>query len=165
MEHFRLYLSSNLIKLMYDQSNINLDFRLSKNLVASQKNKYFKYYFSSNRDFSLMHLILPCYYYLYQYSLLIRLILAFLYDLRWAHYCMKTVQTRTFFYSIFSRIWTEYGEIWSTSPYSVRIRENTDKKKLRIWKLFTHCMMAATLGKNLWPPVAKWSNGHRLFSL
>ena len=69
MEHFRTYLSSNPQKLMYDQSNINLDFRFSKNLVGSLKNKYFKYYFSSNRDFSLMHLILPCYYYLYQYSL------------------------------------------------------------------------------------------------
>ena len=26
------------------------------------------------------------------------------------------------------------------SPYSVRIRENTDQKKLCIWKLFTQCM-------------------------
>ena len=33
--------------------------------------------------------------------------------------------------------------IWSTiqsiSPYSVRMRENTDQKKLRIWTLFTQC--------------------------
>ena len=27
----------------------------------------------------------------------------------------------------------------NTEPYSVRIQENTDKKKLRIWTLFTQC--------------------------
>ena len=32
-----------------------------------------------------------------------------------------------FFWSVFSRIWTEYGEIRSISPYSVRMRENTDQ--------------------------------------
>ena len=25
------------------------------------------------------------------------------------------------------------------SPYSVRIQENTDQKKLRIWTIFTQC--------------------------
>ena len=38
----------------------------------------------------------------------------------------------------FSRIRTEYGEIRSISPYSVRMRE-IDQKKLRIWTLFTQC--------------------------
>ena len=33
-----------------------------------------------------------------------------------------------FFWSIFSRIRTEYGEIQSISPYPVRMRENTDQK-------------------------------------
>ena len=33
-----------------------------------------------------------------------------------------------FFCSVFSGIWTEYQEIWSISPYSVRIRENTEQK-------------------------------------
>ena len=50
---------------------------------------------------------------------------------------VKSVQIRNFFWSVFSRIWTEYGEILLISPYSVRMRENTDQKKLRIWKLFT----------------------------
>ena len=31
------------------------------------------------------------------------------------------------FWSAFSRIWTEYGEIGSISPYSVRMRENADQ--------------------------------------
>ena len=31
------------------------------------------------------------------------------------------------FCSVFSRIRTEYGEIRSISPYSVRMRENTDQ--------------------------------------
>ena len=33
-----------------------------------------------------------------------------------------------FFWSTFSRIRTEYGEIQCTSPYSVRLWENTDQK-------------------------------------
>ena len=33
-----------------------------------------------------------------------------------------------FFWSIFSRIWTEYGEMQSISPYSERMQENTDQK-------------------------------------
>ena len=49
---------------------------------------------------------------------------------------MKSVQIRGFLWSVFSRIRTEYGEIKSISPYSVRIRENTDQKKLRMWTLF-----------------------------
>ena len=41
-----------------------------------------------------------------------------------------------FFWFVFSGIWTEYGEIRSISLYSVRMRKNTDHKKLRIWTLF-----------------------------
>ena len=33
------------------------------------------------------------------------------------------------FWSVFSRIRTEYGEIQIISPYSVRMRENTDQSK------------------------------------
>ena len=33
-----------------------------------------------------------------------------------------------FLWSVFSRIWTEYGAILRISPYSVRMRENTDQK-------------------------------------
>ena len=32
-----------------------------------------------------------------------------------------------FLWSVFSRIRTEYGDIWSISPYSVQIGENTDQ--------------------------------------
>ena len=52
---------------------------------------------------------------------------------------MKTVQIRSFFWSVFSRIRTEYGDILCISPYSVRVRENTDQKNLHIWTLFTQC--------------------------
>ena len=41
-------------------------------------------------------------------------------------HCVKSVQTRSYFWSVFSRIWTEYGEIQRISLYSVRMRENTD---------------------------------------
>ena len=47
-------------------------------------------------------------------------------------HCVKSVQIRRFFLSVFPRIWTEYGDL-----LRIRMRENTDKKKLRIWTLFT----------------------------
>ena len=52
-------------------------------------------------------------------------------------HCMKSDQLRSFFWSVFSRIWTEYGEILRISLYSVRMREHMDQKKLRVWTLFT----------------------------
>ena len=33
-----------------------------------------------------------------------------------------------FYWSVFSRIWTEYEEILRISPYSVRMRENMEQK-------------------------------------
>ena len=55
----------------------------------------------------------------------------------------------SFFWSVFSRIRTEYGEIQSISPYSVQMRENTDQKKLRIWTLFTQCEVFKSYGWKL----------------
>ena len=52
----------------------------------------------------------------------------------------KASKYGVFFWSVFSCIRTVYGEIQSISPYSVRMQENTDQKKLRIWTLFTQCM-------------------------
>ena len=53
------------------------------------------------------------------------------------------------FLSVFSCIRTEYREILSISPYSARMRENKDQKKLRIRTLFKqwrysylHCVTA-----------------------
>ena len=38
-------------------------------------------------------------------------------------HCVKSVQIRSFFWSVFFRIWTEYGEILRISPYlSVSLR-------------------------------------------
>ena len=50
---------------------------------------------------------------------------------------MKSVQICSFFRSVFSRVRTEYGDLLRESPYSVRMWEHTDQKKLRIWTLFT----------------------------
>ena len=55
----------------------------------------------------------------------------------WKICCLKCVQIRSVFWSLFSRIRTEYGEIRSISPYSVRMREHADQKKPCIWTLFT----------------------------
>ena len=43
----------------------------------------------------------------------------------------KCPNTEFFLVRVF-RIRTEYGEIWSISPYSVQKLENTNQKKLRI---------------------------------
>ena len=41
----------------------------------------------------------------------------------------ESVQIRSFFWSVFSFIWTEYGSL----------RSESDKRKLHIWTLFTQC--------------------------
>ena len=43
-------------------------------------------------------------------------------------HCVKSVQKRSYFWSVFFRIRSEYEEILRISPYSVWIRENTDQK-------------------------------------
>ena len=53
-------------------------------------------------------------------------------------HCVKSVQMRSFFWSVFSRIRAEYEEKRIISPYSIQMRENTDQNKLCIWILFTH---------------------------
>ena len=53
------------------------------------------------------------------------------------NHCVESVQILSFFWSLFSRIRTEYGKMLRISQYSVRMQENTDQKKLRIWTLFT----------------------------
>ena len=53
------------------------------------------------------------------------------------NHCVKSVQIRSIFWSVFSCIRDEYGGLLRKSPYSVLMQENTDQKKLRIWTLFT----------------------------
>ena len=51
---------------------------------------------------------------------------------------MKSVQIRrSFFWYVFSRIRTEYGEIQSGKCEKMRMQENTDQENLRIWLIFT----------------------------
>ena len=54
-------------------------------------------------------------------------------------HCVKSVQLRSYFWSVFSCIPTEYGDLLCKSPYSVRIQENTDQRKPRIRTIFTQC--------------------------
>ena len=48
---------------------------------------------------------------------------------------VKSVQIRSFFWSAFSGIQTEYEDLRSKSPYSIRIQENMDQKEHRTWTL------------------------------
>ena len=68
-------------------------------------------------------------------------------------YHVKSVQIRSFFWSVFSRIRTEDGEIFRFSPYSVRMWENTDQKKLRIWTL--HAVVGTFIRLFRWKPTQK----------
>ena len=43
-------------------------------------------------------------------------------------HCVKSVQTRGYFWSAFSCIRTEYRDLWTKSLCSVRIQENMDQK-------------------------------------
>ena len=57
-------------------------------------------------------------------------------------YCVKSVQIRSFCWSVFSSGWiwrdTPYLSVFSRiCPYSVQMRENTGQKNFRISKLFT----------------------------
>ena len=59
------------------------------------------------------------------------------------------------FWSIFSRIWTEYGEKRGISPYSIRMRENTDQNNseyghvLRSENVFIQQLFLTREGKKL----------------
>ena len=55
-----------------------------------------------------------------------------------SHY-EKSVKIWSFFWSVFSCVRTEFGFLLLKSPYSVRIQENTDQKKVRIGTIFTQC--------------------------
>ena len=57
---------------------------------------------------------------------------------------LKNVQIPGFFWTIFSRIWSEYRDLPCKSPYAVQMRENTDQVKpwirtlFRLWLLWTY---------------------------
>ena len=73
-----------------------------------------------------------------------------IYAIHW----VKSVSIRSFCWSVFSQIWTVCGEIRSISSYSVRMRENADQKKLRIWTLHAVILKCSSLEK-LQPHVQK----------
>ena len=57
-----------------------------------------------------------------------RLIFVFAKYVMFINHCVKSVQIRSFFWSVFSRFWTEYGDLRSKFLYSVQKRKNTDQK-------------------------------------
>ena len=70
------------------------------------------------------------------------------------NHCMKSVKIRSFFRSVFSCIRTENGDLRSKSPHSVRIQENMDEKKLRIWIIFRSEYYTKWLQLVLWSNVS-----------
>ena len=55
-------------------------------------------------------------------------------------HCAKGVQLPSFFWSLFSRIWTEDKDLRSKSLYSRRIQEDTDQKKTLYLEIFPAMM-------------------------
>ena len=55
-----------------------------------------------------------------------------------------------FLWSVFSPIWAENEDLLPKSPYSVQIQENTDQKKLSVWKLFMQCPSSKFMFKLCW---------------
>ena len=45
-------------------------------------------------------------------------------------------------------LYSDWIDLLDKSLYSVLIQENTDQKKLRIWTLFTHCVLNVTCNQN-----------------
>ena len=76
------------------------------------------------------------------------------------HHYVKSVQIRSFFWSVFSCIRTEYGELLHKSTYSFQIQENTDQRKLRIRTLFTQCMRQLLAMTKI---LLGWQNRLKLF--
>ena len=72
-------------------------------------------------------------------------------------HCVKSLQIRSIFWFVFSSIRTECGDLRSKSPYSVRIKGNTDQKKLRIWTRFTQLFSVKTSSAN----VIKFSSSYK----
>ena len=77
-------------------------------------------------------------------------------------HCVKSGQIKSFFWSVFSHIQTEYGDILRISPYSVQMWEKRDQKKLRIWTLFTQWQDVWVSLAHFWPVFPFYSSWKRL---
>ena len=62
-------------------------------------------------------------------------------NLKCIFHCTTSIHMRSFLWSVFPRIWSEYVNLRRKSLYSVQIRGNTYQKKLRIWTLFGKCFI------------------------
>ena len=71
-------------------------------------------------------------------------------------HCVKSVQMRSFFWSVLPCIQAEYEDLLRKSPYSFQIRESTDQKKLRIWALFTQSVRPC-VRRFSWNPLTSFS--------
>ena len=76
----------------------------------------------------------------------------------WCLHDVNSVQMWSFLWPVFSCIRTECGYLHHKSQYSVRMQENTDQKKFRIWTHFTHCseISLPTLYSIYWLNLVVW---------
>ena len=82
-----------------------------------------------NSYFCALLIKLPWFHFLLKGSKILKLICFHLKkQFAWNKHCVESVQIRIFFWPVFPPIRTEYGEIRSTSLYSVRMLANTDQK-------------------------------------
>ena len=70
---------------------------------------------------------------------------------------MKSVQIRSFFWSVYSCIRTESGDLLGKPPYLSRIQENRTQKKPFIWTLrIVFCSFYSILGDARWTFGKNW---------
>ena len=77
---------------------------------------------------------------------------------KWSNHCVKCVQIQSFFWSVFSSIPTEYGKILHISPYSVRMRENTEQKN-SVFGYFSRSEKCEIM-KGIWLLFTRWKTFH-----
>ena len=70
-------------------------------------------------------------------------------------HCVKSVQIQSYFWSVFSRIRTEYGEILRISPYSVQMPGEYGKIRTRNNSVFGHFSCSVTVTRLL---IKVWVN-------
>ena len=116
--------------------SVNLRIQSEYKKIRTRKNSVFGH-FSRSANVGLFVIIVNDGKLLIIFAKSSRYLTGFLIRLLITTHCAKNVQIRSFFQSVFSRIWTEYGDLRYKSPYSVQMRKNTDQTKLRIWILFT----------------------------
>ena len=74
-------------------------------------------------------------------------------DISWSPTLRKKCPYSELFWSVISRLWTEYREIQSISPYSIRMWENTDQNKFEYGHFLRSAIVRLIYWKSFWKSI------------